>query len=142
MIRRPFLFLSVSFLLVAFASPPHAQAEIDPELLVGSEERERVTQERSLGKRARGKVYIDVHQNAFGRPLAAPYTVRAFPQASVSAPLDLSELSANLRPERFNLRTMLRRVEKRRDLWADFWNERQRLEEATERLSAELREGK
>ena len=106
--------------------------------LVGSKERERVTQERAVGKRARGKVYIDVHQNAFGRPLAAPYTVRAFPQASVSAPLEPGELRASLRPERFNLKTILRRVEQRGDPWADFWNQRQRLEDATKRLSEEL----
>jgi len=79
---------------------------------------------------------------AFGRPLAAPYTVRAFPQASVSAPLELKELRTNLRPERFNLKTLFRPLEQRGDPWADFWTTRQRLEEATERLSAELKEGR
>jgi bifunctional non-homologous end joining protein LigD len=106
--------------------------------LVGNKERERVTPERTVSKRARGKVYIDVHQNAFGRPLAAPYTVRAFPQASVSAPLEPGELRSSLRPERFNLETMSQRVEQRGDPWADFWRARQRLEDATESLSADL----
>jgi bifunctional non-homologous end joining protein LigD len=106
--------------------------------LVASEESELVTQERAVGKRARGKIYIDVHQNAFGRPLAAPYTVRAFPQASVSAPLEPRELRASLRPEKFNLKTMFARLEKRGDLWTDFWKRRQRLEKATQRLSQEV----
>jgi hypothetical protein len=39
MIRRPFLLLLVSFLLVVFASPLHAQAEIDLKLLAGMEAR-------------------------------------------------------------------------------------------------------
>ncbi|HEX8871941.1 MAG TPA: DNA ligase D, partial [Candidatus Acidoferrum sp.] len=44
-----------------------------------------VTNERSVAKRPAGRVLIDVHQNAHGRPLAAPYVVRAFPKAPVSA---------------------------------------------------------
>jgi DNA primase len=62
--------------------------------------------------------------------------VRAFPKAPVSAPLSPDELRATLRPEKINLRNMPERVEKRGDLWADFWKSRQTLEAAIEALSA------
>lgn len=104
--------------------------------LVAAELPALVTQERAVGQRARGKVYIDAHQNAYGRPLAAPYTVRAFPKAPVSAPLEPGQLRAALQPEQFNLKNFLAHLEKRGDPWADFWKKRQRLDAATEKLSA------
>jgi bifunctional non-homologous end joining protein LigD len=106
--------------------------------LVATTESQRVTQERSVGKRARGTVYIDAAQNAYGRPLASVYSVRAFPAATVSAPVVSTELRATLRPERFNLKTMAARLEKRGDLWKEFWKKRQRLEKAIEKLSEQV----
>lgn len=91
-----------------------------------------VTAERSLEKRPQGTVLVDAAQNAFGRPLAAPYSVRAFPQAPVSAPIKGGELTLRLKPERLNLRTMVQRFERAGDLWARFWKSRQRLDEALE----------
>ena len=87
-----------------------------------------------MEKRAPGTVLIDASQNAFGRPLATVYTVRAFPSAPVSTPISPGELNRSLRPEELNLKTTPVRVDKLGDLWATFWNERQRLEEALERL--------
>jgi bifunctional non-homologous end joining protein LigD len=104
--------------------------------LVALEEPEHVTLERSVQKRPRGRVLLDAYQNSSGKPLAAPYTVRAFPKAPVSAPLSPDELRATLRPEKFNLKNMPERVEKRGDLWSDFWKSRQTLEAAIEALSA------
>jgi DNA primase len=43
-----------------------------------------------------------------------------------------------LRPERFTLKTMAARLEKRGDSWKGFWQKRQRLEKAIERLSEEV----
>lgn len=106
--------------------------------LVAAEQPGRVTQERAVAKRPAGKTYIDVSQNAFGRPLAAPYVVRAFPRAPVSAPIARHELRPALRPDRLNLKTILARREKKGDLWATFWESRQRLEEAARRLGAFL----
>jgi len=102
--------------------------------LVAAELPRLVTQERAVGQRARGKVYIDAYQNAYGRPLAAPYTVRAFAKAPVSAPLAPDQLRPSLKPEQFNLKNFLAPLEKRGDPWADFWKKRQRLEAATEKL--------
>ena len=94
-----------------------------------------VTNERSVAKRPAGRVLIDVQQNAHGRPLAAPYAVRAFPKAPVSAPILPRELRPNLNPETLNIKTIFARLKEKGDLWADFWKQRQRLEEAIELLS-------
>ena len=93
-----------------------------------------VTNERSVAKRPAGRVLIDVQQNAHGRPLAAPYAVRAFPKAPVSAPVLPRELKASLNPETLNMKTIFVRIKDKGDLWADFWKSRQRLEEAIELL--------
>ena len=97
-----------------------------------------VTNERSVARRPVGRVLIDVQQNAFGRPLAAPYCVRAFPKAPVSAPLLPRELRTALRPANLNMKTILARLREKGDLWADFWNRRQKLEHAIELLAAQV----
>src|SRR6266852_4995145 len=98
-----------------------------------------VTNERSVARRPAGRVLIDVQQNALGRPLAAPYAVRAFPKAPVSAPVLPRELRPGLRPETLNIKTVFARLIKEKgDLWSDFWKRRQRLEYAIELLSDRL----
>jgi len=97
-----------------------------------------VTSERIVAKRPAGRVLIDVQQNAHGRPLAAAYSVRAFPQAPVSAPLLPRELRPTLRPETLNIKTVFTRLKEKGDLWADFWKRRQRIEGAIESLSSHL----
>ena len=97
-----------------------------------------VTNERSVAKRPAGRVLIDVQQNAHGRPLAAPYAVRAFQKAPVSAPILPRELRPSLSPETLNIKTIFARLKEKGDLWADFWKQRQRLEEAIELLSERM----
>jgi bifunctional non-homologous end joining protein LigD len=94
-----------------------------------------VTHERIVARRPAGRVLIDVQQNAHGRPLAAAYSVRAFPHAPVSAPLLPRELRPSLRPETLNIQTVFARLKEKGDLWGDFWKQRQRLEGAIEALS-------
>src|SRR6266404_5589048 len=94
-----------------------------------------VTQERIVAKRPAGRVLIDVQQNAHGRPLAAAYSVRAFPHAPVSAPLLAAELRPSLQPASLNIKTIFARLKEKGDLWSDFWKQRQRLEGAVEALS-------
>src|SRR5467141_398513 len=94
-----------------------------------------VTNERTVAKRPAGRVLIDVQQNAHGRPLAAAYSVRAFPRAPVSAPLLPAELRPSLQPANLNIKTILARLKEKGDLWSDFWKRRQRLEGAVEALS-------
>src|SRR5208282_2100521 len=75
-----------------------------------------VTNERSVAKRPVGRILIDVQQNAHGRPLAAPYCVRAFPKAPVSAPVQPRELRPSLNPENLNMKTIFPRLKEKGDL--------------------------
>jgi bifunctional non-homologous end joining protein LigD len=106
--------------------------------IVSAEHSKLVTNERTVSKRPPGRVLIDVQQNAQGRPLAAPYVVRAFPKAPVSTPLQPEELRANLKPEKLNIESVPARVKEKGDLWGDFWEKKQGLEDAIERLSGEM----
>ena len=106
--------------------------------LVAGRNPQRVTQERSVEKRPQGTVLIDAYQNSSGRPLASVYSVRAFPGAPVSTPISAAELRTSLQPERLNIRNVFDRLKKHGDLWADFWEQRQRLEEAVELLGKEI----
>ncbi|MCC6947371.1 MAG: non-homologous end-joining DNA ligase [Bradyrhizobiaceae bacterium] len=63
------------------------------------------------------KVYLDYVRNSFGQTIVAPYSLRAFPGATVSTPLAWSELTQSLRPTRFTLRTVFRRLNKKGDVW-------------------------
>jgi bifunctional non-homologous end joining protein LigD len=62
----------------------------------------------------RGKVYVDVLQNVRGHHVAPPYVLRAVPQAGVSTPLAWHELTSDLHPQRFTLKTIFRRLARQR----------------------------
>jgi bifunctional non-homologous end joining protein LigD len=89
----------------------------------------RVTFTRQVSARPKGTVLMDAAQNAHGKPLASVYSVRPFPRAPVSTPVLPGELSRPLRPEAWNIETLANRIEKHGDLWADFWDHRQKLED-------------
>lgn len=63
------------------------------------------------------KVYLDFLQNRRGQTLAAPYSVRPKPGATVSTPLDWSEVNAKLDPTKFTIKNTLQRIDKKGDLW-------------------------
>jgi bifunctional non-homologous end joining protein LigD len=71
---------------------------------------------RSPEKR-RGKVYLDYLQNGRGQPLAAAYCLRPEKGAPVSTPLAWEEVTPDLDPARFTIRTTLKRLRKVGDLW-------------------------
>lgn len=108
--------------------------------IVSTENPNLVTSERSVAKRPPGRVLIDVHQNAEGRPLAAPYVVRAFPKAPVSTPILPGEVRTSLQPEKLNMKSVFARLKDKGDLWSDFWKKRQRLEGAIELLSTHIQQ--
>lgn len=62
--------------------------------------------------RREGKVYIDFLQNGHGRLLAAPFTVRPLPAASVSAPLLWKEVTKRLRIESHTIKSLPRRMKR------------------------------
>lgn len=96
---------------------------------------EKVTLEFAKPKRA-GKVYVDAGQNAKGQTLVAPYSVRPYPGAPVSAPLAWEELDEDIYPEMFRIGSMFERIEQVGDLFADAMKIRQDLHPALNRLRA------
>src|SRR5688500_16116646 len=80
---------------------------------------ERATVERSIKERPKKSIYVDALQNARGKSMAAPYSVRAKAGASVSAPLRPRELTSRLRIDAFTVGTMPARLTRVGDLWGD-----------------------
>ncbi|MGZ6141705.1 MAG: DNA ligase D, partial [Myxococcales bacterium] len=76
-----------------------------------------VTLERSLSRR-RGRLYFDCMQNAYGKTVIAPYSLRGIRGATVAAPLKWSEVEKGLDPAKLNLRTMPARLREQGDLFA------------------------
>ena len=63
------------------------------------------------------RVYIDYLQNSRVQTLAAPYSVRPKPGATVSAPLEWDEVNSTLSPAQFTINNMLKRISQKGDLW-------------------------
>ncbi|MBI5319485.1 non-homologous end-joining DNA ligase [Bradyrhizobium sp.] len=73
------------------------------------------TSPRLSGRRK--KIYLDCARNGFGQTTVAPYSLRAFAKATVSAPVDWRELTGACSPARYNLCSMARRVRMKGDPW-------------------------
>ena len=76
------------------------------------------TIERSVAARPPGTVYVDYLQNIRGKTVAAAYSVRARPGATVSTPIEWSELNPALDPGEFTIETVPARVTRLGDIWA------------------------
>jgi bifunctional non-homologous end joining protein LigD len=72
---------------------------------------------RSPHKRQK-RVYLDFLQNKAGQTLAAPYSIRPRPGATVSAPLKWEEVKSGLDPREFTIKTMPSRIERLGDLFS------------------------
>ncbi len=72
-----------------------------------------------------GTIFIDYMQNIRGKTMIAPYSLRAEPKAPVSTPLEWNELKKGLRPEEFNIFTVLKR---KNDPWKGLLENKQALE--------------
>ena len=68
---------------------------------------------RPIGSRE-GRVYVDFLQNRHGQTIAAPFSVRPLPGATVSTPLRWTEVTPRLHPSRFTIRTVPPRVRRMR----------------------------
>lgn len=78
-------------------------------------------------KEKRGKkVLVDFNQNAQGKTLASIYSLRATPEATVSAPVTWEELP-KISPVQFTLETMPARLKKEGDLWKEILKSAQTL---------------
>jgi bifunctional non-homologous end joining protein LigD len=66
------------------------------------------------------RIYLDVMRNAYAQTAVAPYAVRARRGAPVATPLEWDELSSRgLRPDRFTIRDVPKRIAEQGDPWAD-----------------------
>ena len=66
-----------------------------------------VTSESTRTKKP-GSVYIDYVQNSHGRTMICPYSLRATANATVSMPLKWNDINKGLKPEEFNLFTVIK----------------------------------
>lgn len=69
-------------------------------------------------KERRKQIYLDYLQNRAGQTLAAPYSLRPKPGATVSTPLEWSELKRKIHPGDFTIKNISRRISKKGDLFA------------------------
>ncbi len=65
----------------------------------------------------RGKIHPDYMRNALGQTAAAPYSLRPFAGATVSTPLEWSEVKKGLKPSQFTIKTIHARLKNKGDLW-------------------------
>ncbi len=89
---------------------------------------EKFTTQRTIAKRG-DRVYLDAVQNGRGKTLPAPYSLRATPDAAVSAPVTWKELEEGAHPGQFTMRNMEERIKKMGDLFAPVYSNRQKLPE-------------
>ena len=86
-------------------------------------------------KQRQGKVYVDFMQNGHGRLIAAPYCIRAKPEASVSMPLHWHEVNGGLRNSNYHIGNALRRLRRWQDNpWKDLMSQDVDLARGLQRL--------
>ena len=85
------------------------------------------TVERTIAKRKTTQVYVDWMQNARGKSLAAVYTARAKPGATVSMPLTWKQIEKGVKIRDFTITNVPELLKKKGDPWAEFFNSRQTL---------------
>ena len=71
-----------------------------------------------------GTIFIDYLQNAHGKTMAAPYSLRATQGATVSTPLRWEDLRTGIHAEDFNIKTVLSRDE---EPWREIFDNRQKI---------------
>ena len=90
-------------------------------------------------KRERGgRVFIDIHRNAYAQTVAPAFTVRARLGAPVSVPLHWEELgNRRLRSDGWTIRTVFDRLKSEPDPWKDFWKRRASLRSIMQTIGRE-----
>jgi bifunctional non-homologous end joining protein LigD len=86
-----------------------------------------ITAEYRIAKRPTKRVLADYNQNAWNRTLASVYSVRAKPEATVSAPLTWEEVEHGVRTTDFTMQNVPQRLRKIGDLWKPLLAERGRV---------------
>src|SRR5437763_7271881 len=111
--------------------------------VVARERADVATVERSKRKRGRRMIYVDHMQNARGKSVVAPYSVRPKPGATVSAPLEWPEVErGKIETGDFHIKNMLKRIERKGDLFRPVLKRKQKLEAALEEARSLVEEPK
>jgi bifunctional non-homologous end joining protein LigD len=77
----------------------------------------KITSVERMPEKRKRKIYVDFLQNREGQTLAAPYSVRPTPDATVSMPLHWDEVKSGLKPTDFTIKNALARLKHTGDLW-------------------------
>jgi bifunctional non-homologous end joining protein LigD len=85
------------------------------------------TTQRSLAKRQKQQVYVDAMQNARGKTIAAAFSARAKPGATVSMPLTWKQIEKGVKISDFTIQNVPKLVEKAGYSWSDFFGRRESL---------------
>lgn len=85
------------------------------------------TIQRSLARREKQQVYVDAMQNARGKTIAAPFSARARPGATVSMPLTWKQIEKGVKISDFTIENVPALIEKSGDAWKDFFASQQTL---------------
>jgi len=76
-----------------------------------------ITTVYTVSKRPSGRVLVDYNQNAWGRTLASVYSVRPKPKATVSTPVEWSEIERGISIDDFRIDNVRARLRRLGDLW-------------------------
>jgi bifunctional non-homologous end joining protein LigD len=96
---------------------------------------DQLTTEFRKAKRG-GRILIDVARNGYAQTAVPPYAVRPRPGAPVATPIELDELGdSRLRPDRWTLRNVLRRLTSKGDPWGHIQARGRGLGEPRKRLA-------
>jgi bifunctional non-homologous end joining protein LigD len=71
-----------------------------------------------------GTIFIDYLQNAQGKTMVAPYSLRGIPAATVSVPLRWDDLRKGIRAEDINIKTV---ISKKEEPWRDIFDNKQKI---------------
>jgi len=89
----------------------------------------------TIKKKRKGRLFLDYLRNSYGQTAVAPYSLRARKGAPVATPLDWDEIvKNNLDSQTYNYSNIFRRLGNKKDLWEDFFSEKNNLKEAGEKL--------
>lgn len=102
--------------------------------LLAAEHPKLFTTPRAIEKREKDRVYFDWMQIAESKTISAPYVVRAHPGAPVATPLQWSEVTPQLHPSQFTMKTAPERFAALGDIFEGVLTRPQRIEEAFGRL--------
>jgi len=83
------------------------------------------TTQRSLAKRQKQQVYVDAMQNARGKTIAAAYSARAKPGATISMLLTWKQVQKGVKISDFTIKNAPGLLRKNSDVWKDFFASRQ-----------------